>query len=62
MVFEALRYTQERIMQYPEFSNIKQQWTTFSIELIDWAKNRIPDEHQSLFLKYRNEFVANLSK
>ncbi|PSS46522.1 glycosyltransferase family 2 protein [Enterobacter sp. FS01] len=62
MVFEALRYTQERIMQYPEFSTIKQQWAAFSSELIDWAKDRIPDEHQGSFTQYKKEFINNLSK
>ncbi|MNB75905.1 putative glycosyltransferase EpsJ [compost metagenome] len=62
MVFEALRYTQERIMQYPEFSEIKQQWEKFSTDLIDWAKDRVPEEHQSSFLQYKKEFIQNLSK
>lgn len=62
MVFEALRYTQERIMQYPEFSEIKMQWEEFSTGLIEWAKDKIPDEHQEVFLKYKKEFLANLSK
>jgi len=62
MVFEALRYTQERIMQYPEFSEIKMQWEEFSTGLIKWAKDKIPDEHQEMFSKYKKEFLANLSK
>lgn len=60
MVFEALRYTQERIMQYPEFSDIKPQWIKFSSELIDWAKVRVPENMHDLFKKYKKEFIKNL--
>lgn len=60
MVFEALRYTQERIMQYPEFSDINPQWTKFSSELIDWAKVRVPENMLDLFNEYKQEFIKNL--
>ncbi|HBI7864521.1 TPA: glycosyltransferase, partial [Escherichia coli] len=60
MVFEALRYTQERIMHYPAFSEIKQQWINFSVELIDWAKERIPSDMHEKFNEYKEEFINSL--
>ncbi|MCV5869633.1 hypothetical protein OFN61_30720, partial [Escherichia coli] len=60
MVFEALRYTQERIMHYPAFSEIKQQWIKFSVELIDWAKERIPSDMHEQFNEYKEEFINSL--
>lgn len=60
MVFEALRYTQERAMQYPEFSDIKPQWIKFSSELINWAKDRVPENLQDSFGDYKQEFINNL--
>ncbi|HEH9419592.1 TPA: glycosyltransferase family 2 protein [Aeromonas sobria] len=60
MVFEALRYTQERSMQYPEFSDIKPQWITFSSDLIEWAKDRVPENLQDSFNDYKQEFINNL--
>ena len=60
MVFEALRYTQERIIQYPQFSYIKSQWVTFSCGLIEWAKSRVPEHLQKLFDEYKQEFIKNL--
>ena len=60
MVFEALRYTQERLMHYSEFSAIKPQWSKFSSELIEWAKVRVPEDKLQLFNKYKQEFINNL--
>jgi len=59
-IFEALRYTQERMIQYPEFAEIHKNWKEFSINLLNWAKNRIPEEMHEQFEKCRNKFIFNL--
>ncbi|SMX95086.1 Glycosyltransferase involved in cell wall bisynthesis [Brevibacterium linens] len=42
-VLEALRGTHERISDLPAYAQVREQWETFSLELIEWAKTKIPE-------------------
>lgn len=48
-VLEALRGTHERIAELNEYPRVSDQWRKFAIELLDWAKNRIPGSLQEAY-------------
>jgi len=61
-LFEALRYTQERLTPYAEFSDIRESWVKFATHLLDWAKDRIePGTHQE-FERRKERFISNLTR
>jgi glycosyltransferase involved in cell wall biosynthesis len=60
MVFESLRFTQEKVFNLPSCEHIKGPWTSFSKHLIEWARERTPDEFTEHYEAKRKEFLQNL--
>ncbi|OLL28747.1 hypothetical protein BTH42_26030 [Burkholderia sp. SRS-W-2-2016] len=59
-LFEALRYTQERLTPYSEFADVRENWVKFATHLLDWAKDRIePGMHQE-FDRRKERFLSRL--
>jgi len=50
MVFEAYRYTNTVISRYEVYKKIFPVWKNFIFELLDWAKQRVPEELKEDFV------------
>lgn len=61
MIFEALRYSQKRMMHYHGYMEIKSQWSDFSKKLIDWAIDRIPSNLHNSFHEHKDKFIKDLA-
>ncbi|WP_447589975.1 glycosyltransferase family 2 protein [Microbacterium lacticum] len=48
-VLEALRGTHERISDLDSYAIAEEQWKHFALDLLDWAKGRIPAELQDTY-------------
>lgn len=48
-VLESLRGTHERISDLASFETVEEQWRTFALDLLEWAKGRIPAELQDTY-------------
>ncbi|MDR2208212.1 MAG: glycosyltransferase [Azoarcus sp.] len=60
MVFEALRYTQERLVAYPSYKLMAQSWRDFATHLIGWAKDRVPQELEGAYKEQAAAFMNKL--
>jgi glycosyltransferase involved in cell wall biosynthesis len=60
MVFEALRFTQDRLISYPSYKQMARNWRDFSTHLIGWAKDRIPKELDGSYKEQAAEFMNRL--
>lgn len=61
-VLEAYRYTHELLKKYDSYPMLFDSWQKFSRDVINWAKDRIPEEHIEYYKKRQKEIVENLKK
>ncbi|SDT47346.1 glycosyltransferase [Microlunatus soli] len=59
-VVEALRGTHQRISGLANYPDIREEWQRFALDLLDWAKDRIPADLQDSYEKRGSEFVETL--
>ncbi len=59
-VFEALRYTQDRLTSYRTFGDIKSTWFAFSKQVIDWGRTRIPEDMGEVYGARERNFLETL--
>lgn len=58
MVFEAYRHTNTIISEYEMYEKIFPIWKKFILELLEWAKDRVPKEMQKTFI-IKQENIKN---
>lgn len=60
-VLEALRGTHERISPLGSYSTVKPAWSKFAMELIEWAKARIPAQFQETYRQRSQELSTKIA-
>ncbi|WP_460810706.1 glycosyltransferase family 2 protein [Microlunatus endophyticus] len=57
VVVEALRGTYERICELPSYPNVREEWIRFAVDLLDWAKDRIPASLRETYVQRGERFI-----
>lgn len=60
MVLEAYRYTHELLKNYSAYPILYPSWEKFIRDLINWAKDRVPQEHQEYYKQRQKQIINEL--
>lgn len=60
MVLEAYRYTHHLLKRYSDYPSLFPNWQKFIRDLLQWAKERIPEEKMDFYKKRHKEIVEEL--
>ncbi|WP_288784094.1 glycosyltransferase [uncultured Microbacterium sp.] len=58
VVLDALRSTHERISQLDSYPVVEAEWRAFTLHLLDWAKDRVPESLQAAYRERSKEIVT----